>query len=374
MSLLPTPTDKFIGIMSGTSMDGADAVVIDESDFKRILAHVYLPYPEDLHSKLNQLVSTPKITLWELGNLEVELAHFYADVVNELLTTTGIPRGRVRAIGCHGQTIFHAPSEPFPFTMQIGSGATLAQLTECDVINDFRSQDIAAGGQGAPLASLFHEFLFQEETPVMALNLGGIANLTYIPETESQKQVIGFDTGPANALMNEWVMEIKGERYDDKGAWAASGRVNSKLLERLKNDPYFQKLPPKSTGREYFNQSWLRATLGESLEQLPAEDVQRTLAQLTVETVLDSAGSFQHSKLIVCGGGVHNQFLMEQFEQQAQCQVLSCQAYNIEPESIEAAAFAYMAYCCLEGKRGNVPSVTGASRPVITGAIHRYLN
>jgi anhydro-N-acetylmuramic acid kinase len=290
------------------------------------------------------------------------------------LVRSGLRAGEIRALGSHGQTVRHHPAGAYPFTSQLGNPAVIAELTRITTVADFRARDVAAGGQGAPLAPGFHAAQFRSPAvDRVILNLGGIANITYLPSAGAQP-VIGFDTGPGNTLIDQWTYRHRQQRFDRDGAWAATGRVSGALLERLLADPYFAMAPPKSTGREHFHLDWLQGHLAALGQVLAAQDVQATLLELTARSVARALTGFVPGvrELYVCGGGSHNRALMAALSERLPEMTLhTTEELGIHPDWVEAVAFAWLAHQTLEGLPGNLPSVTGARRPVILGAIYR---
>jgi len=346
-----------IGIMSGTSLDGVDAVVIDESA-TRLLAQVYLPYPAPLKKQLQTLTQSGKTYLKDLANIDTQVAHFFADAVDALLESANILAKDIKVIGSHGQTIFHQGGE---YSMQIGHGAIIAERSGIAVVSDFRMNDIAASGQGAPLTPMYHQYLLKDKEGVV-VNLGGIANLTQV----SKDSVTGFDTGPANTLLDNWIKKTKQLDYDRDGIWARSGLVDERLLNTLLADEYFKKPAPKSTGPEYFNLAWLATHLTGNES---AVDVQRTLVELTAMSV--SQQITQGSDVYLCGGGVHNLFLAERLSYlNPLSKVSTTNDLGMPVDYVEAAAFGFFARQTLEGKTSSLPSVTGAKGARILGAIY----
>lgn len=294
------------------------------------------------------------------------LTHLYADTIQRLLEKCSIKSSEIAAIGCHGQTIRHRPE--LGFTLQICNPALLAELTKITVVADFRNRDIAAGGQGAPLVPAFHRSAFQHHTiNRVVLNIGGIANLSYLPVNE---EVTGFDSGPGNMLMDAWSEKIKGQAYDENGDWAASGKVIPSLLQDLLSEPFFTLAPPKSTGRDLFSLSWLMEHI--NTDDSPV-DIQRTLLELTAQSIADAVQ--QHcpnaEELYLCGGGAHNLALIARLRDLLQpVKIALSDALGISVNSVEGAAFAWLAQQCLQHKPGNLPAVTGAKGPRILGAIY----
>jgi len=346
-----------IGLMSGTSMDGVDAVVID-AKATHLLAQVYLPYPEPLKQQLQTLVQSGQAQLEVLADIDTQVAHFFADAVDALLESSNIATADISVIGSHGQTIFHQGGK---YSMQIGHGAILAERSGIAVVSDFRMNDIAASGQGAPLTPMYHQHLLQDKEGVV-VNLGGIANLTHA----SKDSVVGFDTGPANTLLDNWIKKYKQLDYDRDGIWARSGFVDERLLSAMLADEYFKKPAPKSTGPEYFNLAWLESHLAGNES---AVDVQRTLVELTAMSI--SQHLVQDTDVYLCGGGVHNLFLAERLVYlNPNSKVSTTDDLGMPVDYVEAAAFGFFAQQTLAGKTSSLPSVTGAKGARILGAIH----
>ncbi|MCE8029631.1 anhydro-N-acetylmuramic acid kinase [Halomonas daqingensis] len=371
----------FVGLMSGTSLDGIDAALIeiDAAGRARLLASHAEPMPEALRELLLRLCQAERIAFAELAGAEDAFCRLQAAAVGHLLAGNGIATGQIAAIGSHGQTIEHAPwghAEGPAYTLQLDNPSLLAELTGCTVVADFRRRDLAAGGQAAPLAPAFHEALFRRAGQwQLVLNLGGFANLTLLPPAESEAEVIGFDTGPANALLDAWHARHRGGRYDPEGAWAASGQVDDTLLERLLAEPFFHRPPPRSTGREVFHLDWLAGHL--TGKERPA-DVQATLAELTatsvalgIEMARELAGAPPASALIPCGGGAHNGDLLGRLARHLpETALVPSSDWGWPADWLEAGAFAWLAWRRLEGLPGNLPSVTGAAGPRILGGVY----
>lgn len=366
-------TERYIGLMSGTSRDGVDAVLTEmmESGRLRVVDHCQLGYPDDLAQELATAATTETLRYEQLGTLDARLGILFADAVQSLLNQTGFAPAAIRAIGSHGQTVHHAPGCEPAFTWQIGDPFRIAEATGIDTVAQFRPRDIAAGGEGAPLACGFHSAQFGTPDESRAiLNLGGIANVTWL---QSGHPVVGFDCGPANTLMDEWNRRHHRTPFDRDGAWARSGTPDSKLLERLLEDPFFHRPPPKSTGPEYFSPAWLRTYAGDALDTARPEDIQATLAELTVEGVrraLAAVSAAPPDRLLVCGGGAHNEYLMKRLARALpDTRVETTERYGIPPQQVEGAAFAWLAARTLAGEPGNLPEVTGARGPRILGCI-----
>jgi len=356
----------YIGIMSGTSLDGIDAVIVDFSaSHPRLIHSLCLPYPADLRNELAALSQPGDNELERMGLAEADIAHAYAATVQQLLAEADLTACDIQAIGCHGQTIRHRPLARQPFTYQIGDMHRLAVLTGIPVIADFRRKDIAYGGQGAPLVPAFHQAIFADPTEGRCiLNIGGIANITLLLP---HQDVLGFDTGPGNCLLDNWTQLQLGQPLDQHGRFAASGQLNPALLVRLLQDPYFAQTGPKSTGREYFQLQWLGSHLTAFADVAPA-DVQRTLTRFSAGSIALAISRFAVSSVYVCGGGAHNPVLLDDLRQLLpQCQLSTTGALGVQPDWVEAMAFAWLAYAYQHGISGNVPAVTGASRAVVLG-------
>lgn len=353
--------------MSGTSLDGVDAILADFcSQPPRLLASAHLPFDDRLRSQLLLLQRPGENEIERAALAANDLAAAYANCVDAVLKASGTQKAAVRAIGCHGQTIRHRPDRGF--TSQIGNAALLAERSGIQVVADFRSRDVAAGGQGAPLAPAFHAAMFAGSGEARAvLNLGGIANLTRL---DPEAPVSGFDCGPGNCLMDLWCSAHTGATYDESGAWASSGRVISTLLERMLKEPYFDRAPPKSTGRDLFNEAWLQAKLGPVAQ---AGDVQATLLELTASSVADALRRYLPAtrRVIACGGGTRNTALMKRLGELFRPAALESSAqHGIDPQWVESMAFAWLAKQRLDGATGNLPAVTGASGERVLGAVY----
>ena len=363
----------YIGIMSGTSLDGIDVALADFSSSPPSLPHTfYLPYNEDLRNRLLALHQSGEDELHRAAMLGNELARCYAAAVASLLKQSGMEAQSVTAIGCHGQTVRHRPE--LGYTLQLNNPALLAELTGITVVADFRSRDIAAGGQGAPLVPAFHQALFgNPKIHRVIVNIGGIANLTSLAPDGANGKVVGFDCGPGNLLMDAWCMRHTGKAYDENGAWAGSGKVIPALLEKLLAHPFFSLPPPKSTGREAFNLTWLESCLVGGTNAADAADVQATLLQVTIEGIARSviAHCSDAVEVYLCGGGARNGLLLARLRAAlAGKKVDLSDALGVDADSLEAFAFAWLAQQTMLGQPGNLPAVTGAKHPCVLGAIY----
>lgn len=384
--------ELFLGLISGTSADGIDAALVsfgraiehvasginaaqpkpvtqDSGSAMQVVAAETFRYPAEIRTRLLALTAAnAAIPLDELGALDVAVGACFAEAAITLLANAGVSATEVRAIGSHGQTVRHRPDGPHPFSMQIGDAAVIAERTGILTVADFRRADVAAGGQGAPLAPGFHAAAFADFMPCALLNLGGIANLSLL---NGPNDILGFDTGPANCLLDAWNARHNNTACDVGGAWARCGTVDFTLLGLLLDDPYFSALPPKSTGREYFNLDWLDARL--EPHQIKPVDVQATLLALSVSSIVEAlrmSGS-PARRVLACGGGIHNQALMSALATALQpVELTNTASVGMDPDFVEAALFAWLAQQRLAHRPGNMPSVTGARGPRVLGAIH----
>lgn len=364
---------RYIGLISGTSMDGVDAALVGiDGNAISLLRYLEVPYPDDLRQALERAVTTDAVSLSGLAALHVRVGREFAAAAVALLSEAGQSAGEVSAIGSHGQTLWHAPSGAVPCTLQIGDGASIAAFTGLSVVCDFRSSDVALGGQGAPLVPLFHEALFgRTGRPTAVVNIGGIANITLLPGTDSGG-LVAFDTGPGNTLMDGWAALHLGLAFDAAGAWARSGKLLPDLLDRLLEEPYFSRMTPKSTGRELFNLAWLRQRLGAHEAGAP-EDVQRTLVELTAVTIAQDILRHQPEgdAVLVCGGGTRNLMVIERLtDLLPRRRVESTDQVGVPSAALEAMAFAWLAHRRIIGQAGNAPSVTGAAKSAVLGALY----
>ena len=365
----------YIGLMSGTSADAVDAVLVDfEPTQPNLLATHTLPLEPSARAAIHNLAHPGMNEIDRMGALDHELGRTFARAVNELLEKADCSSSQVTAIGSHGQTVRHRPpgQNESPFSLQIGDPNIIAQRTGITTIADFRRRDMAAGGHGAPLVPGFHNAFFHNVNESRAIvNVGGIANLTWLSAEDSP---LGFDTGPGNVLMDAWIMKIRKAPYDQKGSWAATGRMNETLLQQLLTHPYFALIPPKSTGPEAFNLNWLIQELEDFERELAPEDVQATLLALTVQTVAASVSAMQNdarATVYLCGGGAYNLELRRALAGLLpQQRVTDTQELGIAPEWVEATAFAWLARQTTRRRAGNLPAVTGASQALVLGGIY----
>ncbi|RKD92209.1 anhydro-N-acetylmuramic acid kinase [Mangrovibacterium diazotrophicum] len=362
----------YIGIMSGTSMDGIDAVLISFENGKLShLADHTMAFPEALQADLHKLIGSFQTSLKDLGEIDHRLALCYAQAANELIEKAKVAATDIEAIGCHGQTVFHSPDTQHPFTMQLGDGNLIAARTGIKIITDFRRMDMAVGGGGAPLAPAFHQYFLNDHSENRCiLNLGGIANITILDNDDNK--VVGFDTGPANCLMNSWIKMKKGVEYDDNGDWARSGKVIQPLLDKMLKEPYFSLPAPKSTGRELFNLDWLNTQI-KDLQHYKDGDIQATLLELTAKSIADAilVTAPQTSAVYACGGGVYNPYLLERISANLDGVKIGTTAeLGTHPQWVEAIAFAWLAMRRMTNQHGNLPSVTGAKSKVLLGTIY----
>jgi len=357
--------EKYIGIMSGTSLDGVD-IALCQIDRKSCILEAFYNVAFDLELKreILELINT-EIPLSRVGEVDCKLGKFFAKCVNDFIENSSLDRDSIIAIALHGQTVWHEPNGECPFTIQLGNASVLAVETGIEVISDFRSKDIALGGQGAPFAPAFHQFLFGHLEKCVVLNIGGMANISVLGES-----TIGYDTGCGNVLMDLWISEHQGMAYDENGEWAKSGKVNHQLLEQMLQDEYFLLKFPKSTGREYFNKNFLIKYLDVCVK-MPPEDVQATLLALTVESISNEVKQFNPKKLLVCGGGVRNLYLMEQLSKALpNTEISSTKKYGINADNMEAMIFSWLAYKRLKNEEVELKTVTNARKNTVLGAIY----
>ena len=353
--------------MSGTSADGIDAVLVNFEDHIRIIDTKFHAYPKSIRSRIQRLQLNSDLGYHELATLDIELGLIAAKLVNDLITTnSGI---EVTAIGSHGQTVQHKPNDFPAYTLQIGSGATIVENCGITTVNDFRSRDVALGGQGAPFAPLFHQAFFaSNQQNRVILNIGGIANISYL---EANENVIGFDTGPGNTLIDLICRSEFNQDYDEQGKLAQTGAVSVDLLNQLKSDSYFTLSPPKSTGQEYFNEMWLTNHLDKYNQKIKPIDVLATITQLTADSIAQSISQFcpNTDAIYLCGGGTHNQTLLNLLKQNIDCDIQTTEYLGIHPDWVEACGFAWLAKQAVDRNPVNLTKITGTSRPCVLGSI-----
>lgn len=367
--------ELYIGLMSGTSADGIDAALVDFSQSRPTMLEThYTPYPQPLREKILGLCHEGEDEINRMGELDILLGTEFAKAANNLLKKQSLSPTLIQGIGSHGQTIRHYPEKPYRFTLQIADPNTIAALTGITTVADFRRKDLAFGGQGAPLVPAFHQYMFANDRTNRAIvNIGGIANVTLLPSSQKDSSLIGFDTGPGNVLLDAWIHTHKKETHDKNGAWAAQGASLPTLLKKLLSDNYFQMPAPKSTGREYFNLSWLLQHIKSLEHPVAPADVQATLVELTAQSILAAVQKyFQKGELLICGGGASNDFLMKRLNELAKpgFTISTTEKYGLHPDWIEAMAFAWLARQTLNKQPGNIPSVTGASQAAVLGGIY----
>ncbi len=359
-------TELYIGLMSGTSMDGIDAALVDFSQPHPVLVDShFLPYSTDFRKRMIDLCHPGVDEINRLGEMDVLLGKQFAHTVQHLLKKNQLTTHDIHAIGSHGQTIRHDPARRF--TLQIGDPNIIAAETGITTIADFRRRDIAWGGQGAPLVPAFHHAIFSSDVDRVIVNIGGIANITLLPAHD--KTILGFDSGPGNTLLDAWAEKHLQEPRDHHGNWGKQGVIQKDLLERMLKDPYFKRMPPKSSGREYFNLHWLEQF---SVEDDEPVDVQATLTELTAQSILLAIQPyFSSGEILLCGGGVHNEFLMQRLRKLGEnYRIETTEKQGIHPDWVEAVAFAWLAKQTLTKQPGNVIAVTGAKRASILGGVY----
>jgi anhydro-N-acetylmuramic acid kinase len=360
----------YLGLISGTSADGIDAVLVRFEPKLELIAAQTFAYDADLRRRLMALMLAESVRVDDFGALDIEVGQAFAEAANALIAIAGLQPSDVTAIGSHGQTVRHRPQGRFPFTMQIGDPNQIAERTGVSTVADFRRRDMAAGGQGAPLVCALHAALFSSAEPRAILNIGGIANVTLLAPDQP---IRGFDTGPGNCLMDGWTQQHMDRAQDDGGVFASSGTPIEPLLTRLLTDPFFARKIPKSTGREYFNLRWLLPKL-RGTDQ-PA-DVQATLVEVTTQSIAEALSKHapETAEVIVCGGGVHNPVLMDSLRRALSrlpaCKLTTTGDYDLDPDFVEAIAFAWLAKRALDREPGNCPAVTGAAGLRVLGAVY----
>lgn len=365
--------DLYVGLMSGTSMDGIDVAIVDFSNVSpKVIDFHTFAYPENLAKLLHSLCQPHENEIVNFGHADRASARAFAQAVTKMLERNQMRPSEIKAIGSHGQTIRHHPDGQCGFSLQIGDPNTLAIETGIKVVADFRRKDIALGGQGAPLAPAFHKAVFSDHlNSRVIVNIGGMANLTYLP-CDQTEAIIGFDTGPGNTLLDGWCRRHQGTEFDQDGAWAAQGKHDAMLLELLLSDPFIQQPYPKSTGREAFNLKWLDQKIAELGHPVSANSVQATLAHFTSRSIAINIHQLSNVKQVyVCGGGAKNEFLMESLENELfDCDLFTTDTLGIHHDAVEAVAFAWLAYAHQHNLPGNIPSVTGAKRTAVLGGLY----
>jgi anhydro-N-acetylmuramic acid kinase len=357
--------ELFIGVMSGTSLDGVDIALCEiNASACSLLHYCESSIPQELKQEILNAISS-SLTLQDVGTLEHKLGLLYAESINTFLEKFDINPQDINAIGLHGQTLWHQPQGDTPFSMQLGDANIVCAITGIKTVSDFRRMDIANGGQGAPFAPAFHKFLFERlGKGVAVLNIGGMANITILGE-----ELLGWDSGCGNVLLDYWIGESSDKPYDLDGAYAKSGELNSSLLKAMLEDEYFKKPAPKSTGREYFNHTWLDNMLAK-FEPLQAADIQRTLLELTALSITNDLKTRDIKTLIVCGGGAKNKFLMQRLQELNSADVKPSCELDINGDALEAMAFAWFAYKRIHNEKVDLKSVTGATKNSLLGAIY----
>ena len=357
--------ELYIGVMSGTSLDGVDVALckIDNTSLKLLRSYEH-PFPKELKEEVLQRIQKPS-TLKQIGEMNVKLAELFASAANLFLKNNSISRNDITAIGLHGQTLWHEPNSKYPFSMQLGSGSVVAAQVGIDTVTDFRNGDIANGGEGAPFAPAFHAEIFAHlGEGVGVVNIGGMANISYLG-----KETLGWDIGCGNVLLDTFMQRSQKKAFDRDGAFARSGEVVMPLLQAMLKDDYFAKVPPKSTGREYFNEVWLDKHL-QNFSALKDADIQRTLLELTASTIAREANRLSLKELILCGGGAKNSFLRERTAKLCRCSVSRSEAHGVDGDALEAMIFAWLAYKRIHKEKVTLSSVTGAKKESILGALY----
>ena len=357
--------------MSGTSMDAVDVALVSFNNQTELHDYQEFPIQSSLRKQIRSLNGCSPLS--EIVEMDQILGKLFADSINHLIEHNSIPKKDIVAIGSHGQTIFHEPNASLGSSIQIGNPNIICAQTGITTVGDFRRMDMAKGGQGAPLASHFHQYQFQQDNQALAiLNIGGMANITYLPASVSKNVITGFDSGPGNALLDDWIQYHRNKEYDVNSLWANSGTVNDSLLESMLNDPYFSVEPPKSTGRDYFNLAWVQQFLAEHTD-LRKEDVQATLLALTIKTIVDALNRFANdcSSVVICGGGAYNQQILDTLNKSMSDKIVNTtKRFDLHPNCIEAVSFAWLAKRRMQNLPGNIPGVTGASEDMALGAVY----
>ena len=361
----------YLGLISGTSVDGVDAALCEFGERRcSVVAARTFAYPSAIAERIQALIASGEGRLAEIGAIDIAVGRYFADCAVALLRSAGVKPDDVAAIGHHGQTIWHEPAPPEPFSWQIGDANSVAAITGIDTVADLRRLDMAFGGQGAPLVPAFHEWLFADPaTSTVVLNIGGIANITSLAPGSP---VLGFDTGPGNTLLDALARRCLNRPFDDGGQWAASGTPDRVLLDSMLTEPYFSKPAPKSTGRELFNESWLQRKLGESGRRVDDVNLAATLLELTARSIADAIAALgtRPDRLIACGGGCKNEALIARLGALTGQTPQSTAAFGLDPDFVEAAAMAWLAQARVTRTPGNLPTVTAARKAAVLGALY----
>jgi len=364
----------YIGLMSGTSLDHIDTVLINcTGNHCALQCYHHKAIPDDLRKACENFMNDQGHHMDQLTFLDVQFGKLFAKAAMELLEKAAMPTNAIQAIGSHGQTIWHQPTPPNATTVQVGDPNIIAEVTGITTVGDFRRRNMAVGGQGAPLTPAFHHYAFAKIAEHVAIvNIGGIANITIL--TQDHDLNFGFDVGPGNCLLNSWCQHHLQKRMDENGQWARQGKIHSNLLNIMLADSYFSQLPPKSTGREYFNLQWIMDNLAKQSDAIPPEDVQATLTELTAQVIAQVMNDYgqKDGYLLVCGGGIHNKYLFERIRYHCvNHNVTSTERFGIPPDWLEAMAFAWLAKQALEKKPVTIAKTTGASHDVVLGALYQ---
>ena len=361
----------YLGLISGTSTDGVDAALCEFPAHRCIVIGAQtFAYPPAIRQRIESLIAAGEARLAEIGGVDVAVGRFFADCALALIRDQGLSPADITAIGHHGQTIWHEPNPPEPFSWQIGDPSSVAAITGVDTVADLRRLDMAVGGQGAPIVPVFHQWLFADAAVArVVLNVGGIANLTLLAPG---RDVLGFDTGPGNTLLDGWARRCLDAPYDDGGRWAASGTPDDDLLAACLDEPYFEQAPPKSTGRERFNETWLKRKLAAVGHEVAEDDVAATLLELSARTISDAIAGLDLPayEIIVCGGGAKNGALMGRIGSLMAVEPRSSGELGLDPDWVEAAAMAWLARARLELTPGNLPTVTAAREARVLGGLY----
>ena len=371
MSDSKSDTHYYIGLISGTSVDGIDCALVGfAQDQTQLIAASSYPMPSALRDRVLQLCSGQSTTLQEIGEVHIALGREFGSAVIELLENTDLSADDIIAIGSHGQTVWHEPDGDLPFTLQLADPNTIAAITNITTVADLRGRDLVVGGQGAPLAPLLHRELFQStEIDRAVVNIGGMSNVTFLP---SQGDCLAFDTGPGNVLLDYWVNKHQQQPFDKDGEWAATGTANSDLLNALLNDEFLNRQPPKSTGREHFNGEWLEQHLSQLEKEIPTQDTQATLLEFTAQSLAEALTQYGNAtEIYLCGGGAHNKQLVATLSNiLSNAAIASSSELGIDPDWVEAVAFAWLAKMAMENRTLDTAPFTGANQAVKLGAIY----